>query len=102
MNEEMLAWMNRHHPKGFCCADLTTSASGSRTPFEALSMLECPLLIHIRFSQLQEFVSNLMEQGVSSNTACILPGNNISATLGTLLLKLRPLQPDELFLVIGE
>ncbi|MGH9856621.1 MAG: hypothetical protein ACRD4B_02135 [Acidobacteriota bacterium] len=101
MNEEMLIWMNRTYPDGFFCADLTNS-SGSRPPFEALSMLELPLLLHLRFSQLQELISNLMEQGISPNTACFLPQNNISSTLGTLLLKLRPLRLDELFLVIGD
>jgi hypothetical protein len=101
MNEEMLLWMNKKYPDGFFCADLTNN-SGSRPPFEALSLLELPLLLHLRFSQLQEFVSNLMEQGLSSNTACFVPQNHISATLGTLLLRMRPLQVDQLFLVIGD
>jgi hypothetical protein len=101
MNEEMLIWMNRTFPEGFLCADLTNN-SESRTPFEALSMLDLPLLIHIRYSQLQEFVSNLIGQGLSPNTTCFLPEKNISATLGTLLLRLRPLQTDDLFLVIGD
>ena len=101
MNEEILMWMNRTYPEGFFCADLT-NGSVSQTPFEALSMLGRPLLLRMNFSQLQEFVSKLIEQGVSPNTSCLLPEQNISATLANLLLKSRPLRLNDLFLVVGD
>jgi hypothetical protein len=100
MNEEILLWMNKTYPEGFFCADLR--AGISKIPFEALGMLAVPLLLHMNFSQLQDFVSRLIEQGVSPNTSCRILETDISASLSNLLLKSRPLRLTDLFLVVGD
>ena len=100
MNQEILMSMNKTYPEGFFCADLRTGIS--RIPFEALGMLPVPLLLHMNISQLQEFVSKLIEQGVSPNTSCVILEKNISTSLSNLLLKSRPLRLNDLFLVVGD
>jgi hypothetical protein len=98
MNIDMLHWMNQNHPAGFFCVDLTSSTNLS---FEALSMLNVPLLIQANASQLQGLITALIERGFSPGTRCLLPEQNVSATLADLVLKTRPLKLTNLFLVIS-
>jgi hypothetical protein len=101
MNEEILMWMNRNYSTGFFCADLT-DVGAPQISYEALSMLDLPILLHLKFPQLQEFVTKLIEQGISPNTSCLILQKNISSTLANILLKSRPLGLHDLFLVIRE
>lgn len=100
MKEEMLNWMNRNYPQGFCCADIRKSFSA--IPFSALSTLNTPLLFHLKGSQLQNLITRLIETGISGRTPCHLPENNISGTLGDIALRARSLDLESLFLVIAE
>ena len=101
MNEEMLLWMNRMYPNGFFCADLTTMSLAD-APVEALVILDTPLLFRLHASQLQDFVGSFIEHGASPGKSCHIPGHNISATLGNLVLRARALGLTDLFLVITE
>ena len=101
MNEEILLWMNRTYPNGFAWVNLST-LSLEKAPFEGFSFLNLPLLLHINTSQLQDFIANMMEQGVSPASVCYLPEQNVSGALCDIALKVRALGLSDFLLVIAE
>ena len=104
MTEEMLNWMNKNYPDGFYCADIRNVAlnAGGTPALPALSMLNAPLLFHMQSSQLQDLVGNLIAHGMSPHAVFHLPEQNVSGTLGDVVLRVRSLSLDTLFLVITE
>jgi len=100
MIELALLWMNKHYPEGFFCCDLKRHQTSEGFWVDVVS-LNCPLLIHLQISRLQETITGLIDAGASATTSCKTIGDPmISGTLGDIAMKLRSLDLKQLDLIV--
>jgi hypothetical protein len=93
----ILTWMLQRYPLGFFFSDLTKGNLSSES-WNAIPMLNTPLLFHVSASQIQQ----LIQYGASPSASCYLIEQEISATLGDVALKSRRSNADDFFLAIFE
>jgi hypothetical protein len=98
MIENALIWMNEHYPEGFFCCDLIR---WKHISWIDVVSLNCPLLVHLKTSAMQDLITCLIEAGASAATPCShIVEPPISGTLGDIAIKVRASGLDELNLVV--
>jgi len=92
--------MNEHYPAGFFCCDLSRVAP-ENVPWIDVVALNCPFLVHLEISHVQDLITRLIDAGAPPATICsqiALPP--ITGTLGEIAMKLRAAGANRLNLVI--
>jgi hypothetical protein len=100
MTEIALIWMNQQYPDGFFCCDLNRLQTSEGFWINVVS-LDCPLLLHLPSSLVQETITGLIDAGASAATLCkIIEDRMISGTLGDIAMRIRSLDVKQLDLVV--